>query len=97
MILQIAPLIDQISVLGGVVIPIVDVGCHGKGRSIPKADRGIGKRVCQEEKKCARCQENSYNLASVRSGNWSIGYRRLGGRVIMHTVVKGPSTLATRC
>ena len=30
MILQIAPLIDQISVLGGVVVPIVDVGCQKK-------------------------------------------------------------------
>ena len=53
--LQIASLIDQISVLGGVVVPVVDVGCqrevsgHGKGRvkSIPKADRRIGKRVSQ--------------------------------------------------
>ena len=30
MILQIAPLIDQISVLGGIVVPIVDVGCQKK-------------------------------------------------------------------
>ena len=30
MILQIAPLIDQMSVLGGVVVPIVDVGCQKK-------------------------------------------------------------------
>ena len=30
MILQIAPLIDQNSVLGGVVVPIVDVGCQKK-------------------------------------------------------------------
>ena len=55
MILQIAPLTDQISVLGGIVVPIADVGCqkkisgHSKGRvkSIPKADRGIDKRVSQ--------------------------------------------------
>ena len=30
MILQIAPLIDKILVLGGVVVPIVDVGCQKK-------------------------------------------------------------------
>ena len=30
MILQIAPLIDQISVLGGVVVPVADVGCQKK-------------------------------------------------------------------
>ena len=54
---------------------------HGKGRvkSIPKADRGIGKRVSQivlyesaNDPRTARlvqysrCLENSYNLASVR-------------------------------
>ena len=30
MILQIAPLIDQISVLGGVVVPVADVECQNK-------------------------------------------------------------------
>ena len=30
MILQIAQLIDQISVLGGVVVPVADVGCQKK-------------------------------------------------------------------
>ena len=30
MILQIAALIDQISVLGGVVVPVADVGCQKK-------------------------------------------------------------------
>ena len=30
MILQIAPLTDQISVLGGIVVPIADVGCEKK-------------------------------------------------------------------
>ena len=30
MLLQIAPLIDQISVLAGIVVPIVDVGCQKK-------------------------------------------------------------------
>ena len=30
MILQIAPLIDQVSVLGGVVVPVADVGCQNK-------------------------------------------------------------------
>ena len=47
MILQTAPLIDQISVLGGVVVP-ADVGYQ---KSILKADRGIGKRVSQMELK----------------------------------------------
>ena len=30
MILQIAPLTDQIPVLGGIVVPIADVGCQKK-------------------------------------------------------------------
>ena len=30
MILQIAPLTDQMSVLGGIVVPIADVGCQKK-------------------------------------------------------------------
>ena len=30
MILQITPLTDQISVLGGIVVPIADVGCQTK-------------------------------------------------------------------
>ena len=47
MILQTAPFIDQISVLGGVVVP-ADVGYQ---KSILKADRGIGKRVSQVELK----------------------------------------------
>ena len=46
---------QKISVLGGIVVPVADVGCrnkmsgHGKGRvkSIPEADRGIGRRVSQ--------------------------------------------------
>ena len=49
MILQFAPLLDQISVpvLGGFVVPVVDVEClNGKGRakSIPKAYWGVGKQ-----------------------------------------------------
>ena len=49
MILQFAPLIDQISVpvLGGFVVPVVDVEClNGKGRanSIPKAYWGVAKQ-----------------------------------------------------
>ena len=52
MILQIAPLTDQISVLGGIVVPIADVGCQKKCPAMvkvgfPKADRGIGKSVSQ--------------------------------------------------
>ena len=38
MILQIAPLIDQISVLGGVVVPIVDVGCQKKCSAMVKVE-----------------------------------------------------------
>ena len=30
MILQITPLTDQISVLGGIVVPVADVGCQTK-------------------------------------------------------------------
>ena len=51
MILQIAPLTDQISVSGGIVVPKVpkEMSGHGEGRvkSIPKADWGISKRVSQ--------------------------------------------------
>ena len=52
MILQFAPLMDQISVpvLGGFVVPLVGVEClNGKVRakSIPKAYWGVGKRVPQ--------------------------------------------------
>ena len=36
MILQIAPLIDQISVLGGVAVPVVDVGCQKKCTAMVK-------------------------------------------------------------
>ena len=34
---QIAPLIDQITVLGGVVVPIADVGCQKKCPAMVKA------------------------------------------------------------
>ena len=37
MILQFAPLIDQISVLGGVVVPIADVECQKKCSAMVKA------------------------------------------------------------
>ena len=56
MILQIAPLTNQISVLGGIVVPCnsrcrvpQEMSGHGKGRveSIPKADKGIDERVSQ--------------------------------------------------
>ena len=39
MILQISPLIDQISVLGGVVVPIADVGCQTKFPDMVKVGR----------------------------------------------------------
>ena len=39
MILQISPLIDQISVLGGVVVPIADVGCQTKCPAMVKVGR----------------------------------------------------------
>ena len=38
MILQIAPLIDQISVLGGVVVPVADVGCQKKRPAMVKVE-----------------------------------------------------------
>ena len=55
MILQIAPLTNQISVLGGIVVPIADVGCHKKCPAMVKVGLsrfqkligGIGKRVLQ--------------------------------------------------
>ena len=37
MILQITPLIGKISVLGGVVVPAVDVGCQKKCLAMVKA------------------------------------------------------------
>ena len=36
MILQIAPLTDKISVLGGIVVPIADVGCQKKSSVMVK-------------------------------------------------------------
>ena len=49
MIFLIAPLTDQISVFSSRCRVPKEMSGHGKGRvkSIPKADRGIGKRVSQ--------------------------------------------------
>ena len=59
MISQIAPLIDQISVLSGVVVPIVDVGCQKNCPAMVKVGlsrfqkpiEGIGKRLPETELK----------------------------------------------
>ena len=40
MILQIAPLIGKISVLGGVVVPVVDEGCQKKCLAMVKLRQG---------------------------------------------------------
>ena len=55
MILQITPLTDQISVLGGIVVPVADVGCQTKFPAMvkvglsrfPKLMGGISKLVSQ--------------------------------------------------
>ena len=44
--------------------------CNGKVKSIPKADRGIGKRV---SKVVPRCLENSYSLNLVSRRNFAHG------------------------
>ena len=62
--------------LGRVVVPIVDVECLKRCpaiamvKSIPKADRGIGKRV---SKVVPRCLENSYSLNLVSRRNCAHG------------------------
>ena len=55
MILQIAPLTDQISVLGGIVVQIADVACQ----------KLIGELASVYQRLYSRCLENSYNLASA--------------------------------
>ena len=55
--------------LGRVVVPMVDVECP-KVKTIPKADRGIGKRV---SKVVPRCLENSYSLTPVSTRNFAHG------------------------
>ena len=70
MILQIAPLIDQISVLGGVVVPVADVGCQKKCPAMVKVglsrfQKLIGELASVYHRYYSRCLENSYNLASV--------------------------------
>ena len=70
MILQIAPLIDQISVLGEVVVPIVDVECQKKCPAIVKVGLSrfqqlIGELASVYHRQYSRCVENSYNLAPV--------------------------------
>ena len=70
MILQIAALIDQISVLGGVVVPVADVGCQKKCPAMVKVglsrfQKLIGELASVYQRYYSRCLENSYNLASV--------------------------------
>ena len=70
MILQIAPLIDQISVLGGVVVPVADVGCQNKcpamvNVGLSRFQKPIGESASLYHRQNPRCLENSYNLASV--------------------------------
>ena len=67
MILQIAPLTDQISVLGGIVVPIADVGCHKKCPAMVKVGelKLIGELADVYHRYYSRCLENSYTLASV--------------------------------
>ena len=70
MILLIAPLTDQISVLGGIVVPIADVGCQKKCPAMVKVglsrfQKLIGELASVYHRYYSRCVENSYNLASV--------------------------------
>ena len=70
MILQIAPLISQISVFGGVVVLVADVGCQKKCPSMVKVglsrfQKPIGELASLYHRWNSRCLENSYNLASV--------------------------------
>ena len=71
MILQSAPLIDQISVpvLGGVVVPLVDVECRKKCTAMFKVElsrfhKPIGKLASVYHREYARRLENSCNLAT---------------------------------
>ena len=66
----IAPLTDQISVLGGIVVPIADVGCEKKCPAMVKVglsrfQKLIGELASVYHRYYSRCLENSYNLASV--------------------------------
>ena len=70
MILQIAPLIDQISVLDGVVVPIVGVEGQKKFPATVKVGLGrfqkpMGELARVYHRYYSRCLENSHNLASV--------------------------------
>ena len=70
MILQIAPVTDQISVLGGIVVPLADVGCEKKCLAMVKVrlsrfQKLIGELASVYDRYYSRCLENSCNLASV--------------------------------
>ena len=70
MILQIAPLTNQISVLGGIVVPIADVGCHKKCPAMVKVGLSRFQKLIRElasvyRRYYSRCLENSYNRSSV--------------------------------
>ena len=70
MILQIAPLTSQISVLGGIFVPIADVGCHKKCPAMVKVGLSRFQKLIRElasvyHRYYSRCLENSYNRSSV--------------------------------
>ena len=70
MILQIAPLTNQISVLGGIVVPIANVGCHKKCPAMVKVGLSRFQKLIRElasvyHRYYSRCLENSYNRSSV--------------------------------
>ena len=52
MILQIAPLTNQISVLGGIVVPIADVGCHKKCPAMVKVGLSRFQKLIREWRAC---------------------------------------------
>ena len=70
MILQFTPLKDQISVLGRVVVPIVDVECLKKCTATVKVklsrfQKPRGELASVWHRLYSGCLENSYNLAPV--------------------------------
>ena len=67
MILRIAPLTDQLSVLGGIVVPIADEGCQKKCPAMVKVGLSRFQKLMGNWQACITDStlENSYNLASV--------------------------------
>ena len=61
---------QKISVLGGIVVPLADVGCHKKCPAMVKVglsrfQKLIGELADVYHRYYSRCLENSYTLASV--------------------------------